>query len=511
FDQSSGGAAAVAAAGAGASEQTGNTVVDLNGVQSTSSSSAIGEKSAGVGERRSSAGCPGEVKLPGAGSRGTTSPTGSQQSTGCLSDSSPTGSQRTTGCVGSSSPSGSQRTTGCVGSSSPSGSQRTSGCVGSSSPSGSQRTTGCAESSSPAGSPRTPGYIGEGSPSAGISRLTGFRGSTGGKVGTEVALRSRGSPPILRPTAGVVFRSAPGGSGGTNQRPLSTVGDIVVNPLRQSFLLADDEELPEVWREQDQSPRSCRDRSTTFTEGGLPKHTPREDQHKYPGVRFSLPPREMPSYPGGRRPLHGSPREEGYYQGMRPKLREAESSPDIRSPYSPREERGFSGIRSPFSPRDERSYLGGFRAAEFSPKEERIFSGFRQFSPKDDSIYNEDLRLQSSPRDCSYPGPLPHQSSRDDLSRPHKDSRDDLSRPRHRDDPNYPTVRPHRYSYIGVRVQHPPREQLRHSYPTVHRPYPATRGTGTYPGVRPGSGTRGSRTDAHYPVDQLIKATETVV
>ncbi|XP_042237410.1 uncharacterized protein LOC121876399 [Homarus americanus] len=522
FDEAGGGAGA--SGGAAASEQASNTVVDVGGgVQSTSG----GQKSTGGAEGQSSTGCSGELKSPGVVSG--PSPTGSQQSTGCMSASSSTGSQRTTGCVGSSSPSGSQRTSGCIGSSSPSGSQRTSGCVGSSSPSGSQRTSVCvgssspsgsqrtsvcAGTSSPSGSQRTTGCAGDESPSTGSQKTTGYvggqslvkvkssgsptsiagmRSSLGSKVtpegvvqGSTGSLRSRGSPLSHRPTAAVVFRNTHGGDVGARQRPFSAVGDIVVNPLRQSFLPTDDD-YPEAW--SDDQLRSPRDRPSYPDMGS--KLSPREEE-KYPGVRFSLPPSEELSYPGGRS-FHGASREEGHYPGMRPKykLREAESFPDIRVHYSPREERIYTGARPEFSPREERSYPGVL--SEYTPRFERSYSGIlphqspreeRRQSPRDDHQY--------------YPGTTRMGSQHSP-----------------RDDPSYPGMRPHRYSYIGVRVQQNPRDQLRHSYPAIQS-YPSNRGMGTYPGVRLARGaSRGSRgtirTDSQVPVDQLIKATETVV
>ncbi|XP_071512282.1 uncharacterized protein [Panulirus ornatus] len=453
-----------------------------------------------------------EVVDAGDGSSPTSGPTsvGAEAATTCVggasSAPSPSGHRKTsTGCLATSSsspsPSASPKTPpGCAASSaSPRESHRTTGSMGDSSSVVEGRKTSCAGGKTPA---EARGGGGGGDPSpAGVEGSPGVGGAPRGRGG-DVASQ--------RPVSGVVFRTPAAGGAANSHRPLSAVGDIVVNPLRQSLILSE-EDFPPEWRGEE--PRLPRDRLSYPIMAS--KHSPRDE--KYPGVRFSLPPRDEPAYPGTL-PARGPP-ENGYYSGVRLKYkaRDLEDYPGVRGQHSPRDEEEYPGsrpqpdpgedqnyarIRPQHSPRDENNYPRGH--PQHSPRDENNYPrGHPQHSPRDENNYPRG-HPQHSPRDeNNYPRGHPQHSPRDENNyhrgHPQHSPRDEINYHRGhlqhspRDECNYPRAH-HQHSprdeidYPRVRPQHSPRGE--HDYPRV-RPQHSPTGEHDYPRVRPQHSPRG--------------------
>ncbi|XP_050695529.1 hemicentin-1-like isoform X2 [Eriocheir sinensis] len=370
-----------------------------------------------------------------------------------------------------SSPSESQRISGVGSTSTPTLSQKTVCSGGNSSPAESSRAAGGGSSSSLTSSVKTVCSVGTSTPTDGLksrdstsspsqSPAAGGRGSGGGNDGCGG--NGSSSSNSSRRAAVIAYRPAPsggscrrGGAGrGGAQRPISAVGDLGVSSLRKSFLLSG-EEAEEDYLGQASPEERLRRRKSSLAEE---ESSERRRRRRATGVRFSFTPGEVEEEEELGVAYHGA---KGSYL-----LRELKGYPGTLPRRAPRDvappPRGHFGSREVLDLHDSDPSLG-----EFVPYPAPLYGSREALGG---------TGVRRALREDSYAEFLPH-GAREAPGR------------------------------AGVRVQLSGRAHLlrgsRHSL-----------GLGASVGELRAAGAiqrRGSWASLHYPVDQLIKAAETVV
>ncbi|XP_063868194.1 uncharacterized transmembrane protein DDB_G0289901-like [Scylla paramamosain] len=368
-----------------------------------------------------------------------------------------------------SSPCDSQRNSGACSTSTPTLSQKTVCSGGNSSPAESSRAMGGDSSSSLTSSLKTVCSVGTSTPTDGMksrdstsspsqSPAAVGRGLSSGGGGSSSSNSSRRTAVITyrpSPPSGGPCRRGAGGRGGA-QRPMSAVADLGVGSLRKSFLLNGEEEEEDYLGKASPEERIRRRRHTLVEEEEAAEE--RRRRRRAAGVRFSFTPGEMEEQEDGLGvAYHGA-----------------------KGSYLLRELKGYPGTLPRRAPRDA------------LPQPPRGHFGSREV-----------LDLSGSDRGSGefVPYPRPLYSSRDVFGgsgvRLREDSYAEFYPHGHREAPGR----------AGVRVQLSGRAQL-------HRGSRHSLGHGASVGELRSAGSiqrRGSWASLHYPVDQLIKAAETVV
>ncbi|XP_045127549.1 uncharacterized protein LOC123514035 isoform X2 [Portunus trituberculatus] len=367
-----------------------------------------------------------------------------------------------------SSPCDSQRNSGACSTSTPTLSQKTVCSGDNSSPAESSRALGGDSSSSLTSSLKTVCSVGTSTPTDGMksrdstsspsqSPATVGRGLSSGGGGSSSSNSSRRTAVITYrpspPSGGPCRRTTMGRGGG--QRPMSAVADLGVGSLRKSFLLNGEEEEEDYHGKASPEERIRRRRHTLAEEEEAAEE--RRRRRRAAGVRFSFTPGEMAEEDGLGVAYHGA-----------------------KGSYLLRELKGYPGTLPRRAPRDA------------LPQPPRGHFGSREV-----------LDLSGSDRGSGefVPYPRPLYSSRDVFGgsgvRLREDSYAEFYPHGHREAPGR----------AGVRVQLSGRAQL-------HRGSRHSLGHGASVGELRSAGSiqrRGSWASLHYPVDQLIKAAETVV